>query len=132
VTLPPFLALCACSSHKILTSDDLRSELVSANSYASEMEMFIDYVRQGQATKTFAAAHARQLATEIAHSEQELASTTPQPEDEKAFKSCKGELEFLRRELPVIPTLMGNDSALRLERAKVAASHHQFAATSLL
>lgn len=89
--------------------------------------MFIDYVRQGRATKIFAEAHARQLATEIAHSEQELIAATPQPQDAKAFESCKVELELLRRELPAVPTLMGNDDALRLERAKVTASHHQFA-----
>ncbi len=125
-------ALCACSGQKVLTPDDLRSDLFSANSYASEVEMFIDYVRQGQATKIFAETHARQLAKEIAHSEQELAGATPQPRDAKAFESCKGEFEFLRRELPIIPTLMGNDDALRTERAKVAAKHRHFAAASSL
>jgi hypothetical protein len=94
--------------------------------------MFIDYVRQGQATKLFAEAHARQLAKEIAHSEQELAGASPQPQDAKAFESCKGEFEFLRHELPVVPPLMGNDDALRLERSKVAANHRQFAAASSL
>jgi len=126
VALLPFLALCACSSHKVLTPDDLRSDLFSANSYASELEMFIDYVRQGRATKIFAEAHARQLAKEIAHSEQELIAATPQPQDAKAFESCKGELEFIRRELLMVPSLIGNDDALRVERAKVGASNHQF------
>jgi hypothetical protein len=127
VVLLALFALSACSSHKILTPDELRSEVFSANSYASEIEMFIDYVRRGQATKTFAEAHARQLATEIAHSEQELAAATSQPQDAKAFESCKAEFDFLRRELPIIPTLMGNDDALRTERAKVAASHQRLA-----
>ena len=126
-------ALSACSNHKILTPHELRSDLFSANSYASEIEMFIDYVRQGRATNTFAEAHARQLGKEIAHSQQELAAASPPPQDAKAFESCKGEFDFLRRELPIIPTLIGNDDALRAERDKVAANHHQFAvATSLL
>lgn len=125
-----FVALCACSSHKVLTADDLRSELFSANSYASEVEMFIDYVREGRATNTFAANHASQLANEIAHSEQELAGATPRPKDAKTFESCKAEFDFLRRELPVVPTLMGNDYALLAERGKVSASHQRLSAAA--
>ena len=120
------VAFCGCSRHKVLTADDLRSELFSASSYASEVEMFIDYVRQGKATKRFAHAHALQLAQEIAHSEQELADVTPRPQDAKSFQSCRAELDFLRRELPIIPLLIGNDDALRAERARVAANHHRF------
>ncbi|HKW17785.1 MAG TPA: hypothetical protein VJO35_09780 [Terriglobales bacterium] len=123
-------ALSACSGHKVLTSDDLRSELFSANSYASEIEMFIDYVRQGHATKRFAETHALQVAKEIAHSEQELAAATPEPQDAKPFESCEAEFGFLRRELPIIPTLMGNDDALWAERGKVAASHQRLAAAA--
>jgi hypothetical protein len=95
--------------------------------------MFIDYVRQGQATRRFAEAHASQLAEEIGHSEQELAGAVPQPQDANTLQSCKAELDFLRRELPVVPTLMGNDAELAAERAKVEAYHHQFsvAASSL-
>ena len=87
--------------------------------------MFIDYVRQGRATKRFAEAHAQQLAEEVAHSEQELADATPQPNDANVFQACRAEFEFLSRELPKIPTLMGNDDALRAERAKVAASRQR-------
>ena len=127
VVLLAFFALCACSSHKVLSKEDLRSQLFSANSYSSEVEMFIDYVRQGHATKTFAEAHALQLAKEIGHSEQELAAAVPQPQDAQVFQSCRVEFDFLRSELPIIPTLMGNDDALRAERAKVAENHQQFA-----
>lgn len=127
VVLLVFFALCACSSHKILTPDDLRSELMSANSYASEVEMFIDYVRKGQATKHFAEAHVLQLTKEIRHSEQELAAATPQPQAAKPFESCRAQFEFLRHELPIIPALMGNNDALQAEHEKVAMHHQQFA-----
>lgn len=95
--------------------------------------MFIDYVRQGHATRRFAESHALQLAQEIQHSEEELASAIPERQDASALQSCKAELDFLRRELPVVPTLMGNDAELAAERAKVEAYHHQFcvAASSL-
>jgi len=127
VVLLAVSALGGCSNHKVLTPDELRSQLFSAYSYASEVEMFVDYVRQGRATKIFAEGHARQLAKEIAHSEQELAGATPQPQEAQAFQSCKGELDFLRRELQIIPTLIDNDDALRSERAKLAAKHHELA-----
>lgn len=125
-----FLSLCGCSGHKVLTKDDLRSQLISTNSYASEVEMFIDFVRQGHATKRFAESHAFQLADEIGHSQKELEAATPPPQYMKRFDSCKAELDFLRRELPIIPTLLGNDEALQAERARVAANRHRLAAAA--
>lgn len=119
--LPAFVALSGCSSQKVLTQDDLRSELLSANSYASEVEMFIDYIRQGRATTRFTEAHAAQLADEIGNSRKELDTETPQPATRELFESCKAQLDFLRRELSLVPTLMGNDNLLRSESAKIAA-----------
>lgn len=119
--------LCGCSKHKALSEDELRSELLSADSYATEAEMFIDYVRQGHATRRFAEEHALQLSNEIGHSEKELNSKSVQPPDVQLFNDCKAQFEFLRRELPLIPALMGSDHALQTEHAKIAASRQRLA-----
>src|SRR5947199_65501 len=47
------LALCACSRQKTLTTDEISSQLLSAQSLAAETAMFLDYVRENRATKHY-------------------------------------------------------------------------------
>src|SRR5437868_10511038 len=124
------LSACGCSNHTSLTRDDVRSEVFSANSYASETEMFIDYIRAGHATRRFAEAHAWLLSQEIRRSVDELSHSTPPPETAPVFATCKDQLELLQRELAVIPNLMGNHAALISERRKIAQMSEHLSAVS--
>ena len=73
------LVCTGCSRKKTLTSDDLKSQLTRAISFASEEEMFVDYIRAGRATSNFAEQHATYLDAEIQRSADELAKAVPQP-----------------------------------------------------
>jgi len=123
----------SCARRTSLTRDDLRSKLVSASSYAAELEMFIDRVRQGRVTKLFVQGHATQLEKELKRSAEELDHSTPQSGTEPPFQECRKEVNFLRRELVLLPTLTGNDGALQSEREQIKRSRERLAdASSLL
>jgi uncharacterized lipoprotein len=123
------LALCsACSEPKSPTRDDLRSALRSADSYAAEIEMFIDYVQQGRATKQFAFNHAAQVSRQIEEDEKDLRGPA-QPGTEQVQQACRAQFEFLRNEVKRVATLMGNTLDLQTERARVAQSRQLLAQT---
>jgi hypothetical protein len=123
------LALCCgCSKPKSPTRDDLRSALRSADSYAAETEMFIDFVQQGHATKQFAVNHAAQLSRQIEEDEKDLRGPA-QAGTEQVQQACRAQFEFLRNEITRVATLMGNDGDLQTERARVAQSRQSLAQT---
>src|SRR5690348_18230940 len=84
-----------CSQKKTLTSDELKSQLTRAISFASEEEMFVDYIREGRATSNFAEQHAAYLDAEIQRSADELAKAVPQfgnakrSEERRVGKECR-------------------------------------------
>src|SRR5581483_522253 len=82
-----------CSRNKTLTSDDLKSQLTRAISFASEEEMFVDYLYAGRATSNFAEQHAAYLDAEIQRSADELAKAVPQ----SGTRSCR--VRFARSRL---------------------------------
>src|SRR4051812_36333192 len=123
------LALCCgCSKPKSPTRDDLRSALRSADSYAAEIEMFIDFVQQGHATKQFAVNHAAQLSREIEEDEKDLRGPA-QSGTEQVQQACRAQFELLRYEITRVATLMGNDGELQTEKARVAQSRQLLAQT---
>src|SRR5690348_7569839 len=88
-----------CSRQKTLTSDELKSQLTRAISFASEEEMFADYLHAGRATSNFAEQHAAYLDAEIERSANELAKAVPQSETQAALQRCRIQLNQLREEL---------------------------------
>lgn len=124
------LIVLGCTNQKPLSRDELRSELKLATSFAAETEMFIAYTRQGRPTLHFAHSHAAQLAEEVRSSVGQMGYKSPEAGTEQSFQTCKSELDFLSREIPLIPQLTGNDSALDLESKKVAESHDRLIAAS--
>ena len=85
--LTAVLLLLVCtgrSRKKTLTSDELKSQLTRAISFASEEEMFVDYIRAGRATSNFAEQHAAYLDVEIHSSADESAKAVPQSEPKVA------------------------------------------------
>jgi hypothetical protein len=71
-------ALTSCSRKKTLGPDDLRSQIRSAHSFVAESEMFIDYIRQGHATRHYAEGHATYLKDAVTQLEKEFEQAVPE------------------------------------------------------
>ena len=109
-------ALGGCSRQNTLTSDDIRSEVLAVTSFTSQIEMFIDFVRQGRATKLFVQGHTKQLERELSRNAQQLDDSIPSLETQRDFQKCKDAVGLLRGELSLIPQLINNDAGLQTER----------------
>src|SRR6185312_1798013 len=112
------LVLCACSSHKTLTRDDLRSDITSAKALAAETSLFLDYICQHRATEHYAQAHIEYLAQEIDQSRQELQKSSPAQGDEHVLQILKTQFDALSAELHNIHQL-GDETALTTAKQHV-------------
>src|SRR5437764_9640603 len=90
------LALCACSRQKTLTTDEVRSQLLSARSLAAETEMFLDYVRANRATKHYAQGHIEYLTEEMERSREELHESSPPQGEEDAVQKLRTQFDAIR------------------------------------
>jgi hypothetical protein len=108
-----------CSRKKTLTSDDLKSQLTQAISYASEEEMFVDYLGAGRATSNFAEQHAAYLDAEIERSADELANAVPQSGTQAALQRCRIQLNQLRAELWKLRICRQDKNALSDSKARI-------------
>ena len=106
------LVLCACSRHKILTREELRSDLISAKSLVAETEMFLDYVRQNRATKYYAQGHIEYLTEEVERSREELQESSPTQGEADAVQKLSTQLEALKAELHSIRGRLDDEAAL--------------------
>jgi hypothetical protein len=118
--LASILVLSACSRHKTLTRDELRSEIVSAKSLAAETEMFVDYVRQKRATKHYAQGHIEYLAEEVDNSRQELHQCSPVQGEEDAFQKLSTQFDALNAELHIIHGKLDDVNALTTAKEHIA------------
>jgi outer membrane murein-binding lipoprotein Lpp len=110
--LGSILVLCGCSRHKNLTTDELRSELISAKSLAAETEMFLDYVRQKRATKYYAQGHIEYLTDEVERSREELQESSPAQGEEDAVQTLKAQFDALKAELQSVRGRLDDEAAL--------------------
>jgi|SRR6185437_7170379 len=113
------LVCIGCSRKKTLTPDDLKSQLTRAISFASEEEMFVDYLHAGRATSKFAEQHAAYLDAEIERSVDELAKAVPQSGTQSALQRCRIQLNQLRQELWNVRTHRDDKNALSAIKARV-------------
>ena len=114
------LVLCACSRHKTLTRDELRSQLISAKSLVAETEMFLDYVRQNRATKHYAQGHIEYLTQETKDSREELQESFPAPGEEDAGQKLRAQLDALKTELDSVHGRLDDKAALATAREHIA------------
>jgi hypothetical protein len=106
-------ALTSCSRKKTLGPDDLRSEIRSAHSFVAESEMFIDYIRQGHATRHYAEGHATYLKDAVTQLEKEFEQAVPEPgTPQNVGSNCKSYMQMLCRELSGVATKFGDNDAL--------------------
>jgi hypothetical protein len=118
--LGSILFLCACSSHKTLTRDDLRSEMVSAKSLAAEAALFLDYVGQHRATKHYAEGQIEYLTQEVENSSQELRKSSPAQGEEDALQKLKAQVDALNSELHSIHEKLNDQAALATAKEHIA------------
>ena len=114
------LVLSACSRHKTVTKDDLRSELISAKSLAAETEMFLDYVRQNRATKNYAQGHIEYLTEEVEQSRKELQESLPAQGEEDARQKLSVQFDALEAELHTIRGRLDDEAALANAKEQLA------------
>ena len=103
------------------TLEDARSDVTSAVSLAAESETFIDYVRQGRASRNFTAGHIQYLIEEIQRSAQELAEPVPDEQVRRKLQEVRSKLRALVTELQGVSHEMGNAQALTSIRERVTA-----------
>jgi hypothetical protein len=113
------LVCTGCSRKKTLSPDELKSQLTRAISFASEQEMFVDYIRAGRATSNFAEQHTAYLDAEIQRSADELAKAVPQLGTQSALQRCRIQLNQLRGELWKMRTHREDKNALSASKARV-------------
>jgi len=114
------LALCACSRQKTLTTDEIRSQLLSAKSLAAETEMFLDYVRENRATKHYAQGHIEYLTEEIERSREELQESSPAQGEEDAVRKLRTQFDALQAELHSIRGKLDDEAALAAAKEHLA------------
>lgn len=95
------LVLTSCAPAKTKTNEDLRSDLRSALSLASETELFIGQIERGRLLRQFRTAQADYLRDEALRQAKE-ARDSETDGDTKRFALCAGQLEALSRELKSI------------------------------
>ena len=114
------LALCACSRQKTLTTDEIRSQLLSAKSLAAETEMFLDYVRENRATKHYAQGHIEYLTEEIERSREELQESSPRRAKRMPYKNQQRSSTPLTAELHSIRGKLDDEAALAAAKEHLA------------
>jgi hypothetical protein len=88
-------------------------------SLASEADMFVNFVRNDQATVNYAVGHAKQLAELIQQSQAELKKIANAPAVPQAVRVCTDNLESLRREVLAIPASLHSPPGLEDHERKI-------------
>ena len=101
-TLAFTLLLSGCSRQKVIGSDDLRSQLTTAISLASETETFLDYVSQHRSTANFAAGHIAYLSQTAADAAKDLHQSKPIYSIEQQFTQSRQQLDALASQLDAL------------------------------
>ena len=78
--------------------------------------MFVEYVRQGHATRRYAREHAAYLEDAVSKSAKQLDEVTPAPGLEHPYTECKNQLAQLHAELSRIRGADENDQNLVVTR----------------
>jgi hypothetical protein len=115
------LALVYIAHAKTLSNEELRSDLQSALSLASETQLFIGQIENGRLLPQFQAGHADYLRNTAMRQASELRESASESGDTKIVATCAEQLELLARELALIGTISRNDEAFHEARKRVEA-----------
>ena len=103
--------LVSCSQSKTLTAEDMKSELVSAVSLASETRMFVEQWQKDRLTGSFIKAHLGYLQQQTRSSIEQLEDTQAEPAVASKAEICRTQLKALQLELRSLRT--DDDSHVR-------------------
>jgi hypothetical protein len=96
--------LISCSQSKTLTAEDMKSELASAVSLASETQMFVEQWQRDRLTGSFIKTHLDCLRQEARSSIKQLDESRVEPSIAAKSEICRTQLKALHRELLVLQT----------------------------
>jgi hypothetical protein len=105
-------AYAGCSHRKTIDRDQAQSAIRSAISFAAESEMFIGYLRRGQATDAFARSHLQYLENEIRRSETNLGGVTSDADTSQAVRDCRAQLRQLENTLSEVRAALHDKDTL--------------------
>jgi hypothetical protein len=115
------LALSACARTKNISTDELRSKVLSAISVASETELLIDQIENGHITEQFQIGHSSYLRKEAAELSQELGQAQTDSADADKLHICSEQLNLLVRELTALKLQSDDEAAVAASRKRVKA-----------
>jgi transposase-like protein len=96
--------LVSCSQSKTLTAEDMKSELASAVSLASETQMFVEQWQTDRLTGSFIKTHLDYLRQEARSSIKQLDESRVEPSIAAKSEICRTQLKALHHELLVLQT----------------------------
>lgn len=117
------VSLAGCSRKKSIGRDEVRSEILSARSFAAESEMFVDFVLQGRSTHRYAEGHSAFLEQAVEQSAEELGHAVPDANAANSVRECRSNLGMLARELSRIRAAIGGGDEDALLAAQIRIRH---------
>jgi hypothetical protein len=96
--------LVSCSQSETLTADDMKSELASAVSLASETQMFVEQWQRDRLTDSFIQTHLSYLQQEARSSIEQLEDSRVEPAMASKAEICRTQLKALHHELLILRT----------------------------
>ncbi len=112
---------CGCSQQKTLSHDELRSEFKKGISYAAEMELFVDFVRQQHSTSHYAEVHPAYLADQIEDSIREVAESKADSADQANLRLLNAGLHALADALRAVRSSPTDEQTLAVAKARSTA-----------
>jgi hypothetical protein len=114
------LFLASCSETNTIHPEDLRSEIRSSISLASETEWFIGQVQEGRITRQFAKTHLDYLSEEVMHSRKELNKSPADSGIAGRLEACRMQLDALGKELATIKADSEDRAGLSVVKKQIA------------
>jgi hypothetical protein len=119
--LLPLLLVASCTRHRTINQEELRSDLISAISVATEAEISTDRVAQGRVSDNFATGHFKYLGDQIKDSTEKLDESTPEAGIKRHLQTCRTQMNALADELLPLQFETRNLEALATSQIRIAA-----------
>ncbi|HWR15016.1 MAG TPA: hypothetical protein VN577_09315 [Terriglobales bacterium] len=114
------VTITSCSHPKRLSTEELRSTLTQAVSFASESETFIDYVVQKRATKSYARGHLQYLLDELSRSAKETHESIAALSTQEILAESQDQLDHLVAAVRYASREQDDPEKLRVAKQQIA------------
>jgi hypothetical protein len=113
--------LLSCAHRRTITREELRSDLISAISIASETELSIDFVSRKQSTRNFAVGQFTYLSNQLNDTAKELGRARAEAGLTQALKKNRTQVDALSSELNAVVHEIGRPEAMLESKKRVDA-----------